>query len=427
MHQKNLSELLMQSWYQRMGFSSNISLYYTGKIWDLDYDIKEFLNDNLWGVESLDEVEKFLHSLYKHDTDLNVVAIDNYTNQILVYLDPIGLKSLYVNDENLISSSIEELRNDNSELDYQYLGLVRKFGYNQNNLTPYKNIKRLLPGYMYKGNLNTFYFRTEYIKVNSMLNTGFMLPLYITESIRNRLNHIEDKVIWVLLSWGLDSSIVTSLLLKVNETLSKPKKFRFFTTENEEDLKYAKEVAKFLGIELEIIPWDDVELTESELYGINETPIDLGSTVPNIKLFKRISSMGIKTIITGDGPDELFRWYKRNAEDFDYHQHDILNELVYYHFPRLQKAAENFWINLITPYITHKIWTMALSFNVKIYKGDLKDFAHWLIPESVIERIKEPLKNKQIRENKVEYQHKFLNNFISYALNSWESTQTIKK
>jgi asparagine synthetase B (glutamine-hydrolysing) len=178
-----------------MGFSSNISLYYTGKVWDLDYDIKEFLNDNLWGVESLEEVEKFLHSLYKHDTDLNVVAIDNYTNQILVYLDPIGLKSLYVNDENLISSSIEALRNDNSELDYQYLGLVRKFGYNQNNLTPYKNIKRLLPGYMYKGNLNTFYFRTELIKVNSILNTGFMLPLYITESIRNRLNHIEDKVV----------------------------------------------------------------------------------------------------------------------------------------------------------------------------------------------------------------------------------------
>jgi hypothetical protein len=42
--------------------------------------------------------------------------------------------------------------------------------------------------------------------------------------------------------------------VKANENLPKPKKFRFFTTENAEDLKYAKEVAKFLKIKLEIIP-----------------------------------------------------------------------------------------------------------------------------------------------------------------------------
>jgi hypothetical protein len=39
-----------------------------------------------------------------------------------------------------------------------------------------------------------------------------------------------------------------------------------------------------------------------------------------------------------------------------------------------------------------------------------------LIPESVIERQKEPLKNNQIRENKKEYQDKFLDRFISYAM-----------
>jgi hypothetical protein len=71
---------------------------------------------------------------------------------------------------------------------------------------------------------------------------------------------------------------------------------------------------------------------------------------------------------------------------------------------------------------------MAQSFDVKIYKGNLKDMAHWLIPESVIERIKEPLKNKDLREDKVLYQHTFLKRFISYAQNLlWEYTQTTKK
>ncbi|MBO7695044.1 MAG: hypothetical protein J6T10_20690 [Methanobrevibacter sp.] len=64
---------------------------------------------------------------------------------MLVYMTPIGTYSLYINDQNLISPSINTLINSNSELDYQYLGLIRKFGYNQNDLTPYTNIKRLLP------------------------------------------------------------------------------------------------------------------------------------------------------------------------------------------------------------------------------------------------------------------------------------------
>jgi hypothetical protein len=56
--------------------------------------------------------------------------------------------------------------------------------------------------------------------------------------------------------------------------------------------------------------------------------------------------------------------------------HDINNELVYYHFPRLQKAARFQHVNLVTPYITPDIWDMAQAFDVKIYKGNLKDMAH---------------------------------------------------
>jgi hypothetical protein len=37
------------------------------------------------------------------------------------------------------------------------------------------------------------------------------------------------------------------------------------------------------------------------------------------------------------------------------------------------------------------------------------------------------LKNNQIRENKKEYQDKFLDRFISYAMQLWESTQITKK
>lgn len=425
-----MEELLLKEWFTRVGLSSNIALYYQGHIWDLQgEDEKDFFHEEFWGIESLDPIQKYLKE-YNDDADFSLIALDHYTNEILVYMTPIGTHSLYVNDENKISPSINSLINRYSTLDYQYLGLIRKFGYNQNDLTPYTNIKRLLPGFMYRWNINTFYFEKKVIKLSAIKNTWFMLPLYLEESIQNRLLTIKDKTIGVLLSGWLDSSVVTSLLVRTNENFPKDyqKKFRFFTTENAEDLKYAKEVAKFLNIKLEIIPWDDVELEDWELFSSNETPVDLGSVVPNIKLFKRISSMWIHTVFTWDGPDELFRWYKRNAEDFDYHMHDINNELVYYHFPRLEKAARYQGIDLVTPYITPDIWNMAQAFEVRIYKWDLKEMAHWLIPESVIERVKEPLKNKDIREDKIAYQHNFLNRFISYAQNLlWEYTQTTKR
>ena len=415
-------------WYDKISLSSNIVVYYSWRIWDTSIPEFEYIRDELYGAETLYDVQNFVKTLVNMDSDLNLIAIDYYTNRVLVYLNPIGTKPLYVNSRSQFSPSINKLVNEDSELDYQYLGQIRWFGYNQNDLTPWKNIKRLLPGYIYEGNVNTFYFSNTRTQLCDMINTSFMLPTYLAESVNKRLKKVEDETIWVLLSGWLDSSLVTAMLVKANEYADYPKNLRFFTTENAQDMDYAKEVADFLWIKLEIIPWEDVELTKAEIFDINETPIDLGSVVPNMKLFKRISSMWIKTIFTGDGPDEMFRWYRRNAEeDFDYHESDMKNELVFYHFPKLEKASRAYGIELVTPYVTPKIWNMALSFDVKPYKQDLKDFAHWLIPESVIARPKEPLKNNSIREDKASYQRQFLIDFISYSKLPWGSTQTTKK
>jgi hypothetical protein len=70
---------------------------------------------------------------------------------------------------------------------------------------------------------------------------------------------------------------------------------------------------------------------------------------------------------------------------------------------------------------------MALTNEVKIYKWNLKDFATWLIPDCIIQRTKEPLKNKKIREDKISYQHQLLNDFISYANQKCVSTPITKK
>lgn len=416
MNNQNL--LLQMNWFERVWLSSNISLHYRWNIWDIQGENeKEFFTNELFWVGSLKIVENFFDHLNRHDSDINVIVFDHYTNDVLIYLGNIWTKSLYINDQNLFSPNIGELINSNSKLDFQYLGLIRKFWYNQNDLTPWNNIKRLLPWYLYKGNINTFYKRYEKIKLDNNLAVDFLLPLYLNEAILNRLEKIEDKTIWVLLSGWLDSSLLSALLIRANNNLEKPKKIRFFTTENEWDYMYAKEVAKYLWIKLEVISNQDVELSDTELFGANETPVDLGSVVPNTKLFKAIADKWVYTVFTWDWPDELFRWYRRNEEDFDYHQHDMLNELIYYHFPRLEKTSSYYWIKLITPYINIKLWNMCLQKNVGMFKQDLKNYAKWLIPDDVIYRAKEPLKNADLRKDKKAYQEDLLNRFILFANN----------
>ena len=161
-----MEELLLQQWFTRVWLSSNIALYYQGHIWDIQgYWEKAYFNESFFWCESLHEIGWFLKDFYKHDADISVIAIDHITNEVLVYMSPIWTHSLYVNDMNLISPSINSLINEDSKLDYQYLGLIRKFGYNQNDLTPYTNIKRLLPGYIYRWNLYRFYYERTQTKI----------------------------------------------------------------------------------------------------------------------------------------------------------------------------------------------------------------------------------------------------------------------
>lgn len=377
-----------------------------------NFDTETYIKEDIW--DTIEKAQIFIEeNIVNKDAVISLIYIDRVENEVLCYTDFLWQHSLYVNDNWDFSWNINTLRNYYSELDKTYLGIIRKFWYNINEKTPYVNIRRLKPWMIYRSKLwKTFWDYRCIEPLYSSKELKLWLFDYLEASLRRRLINYkyEWKTIWVLVSWWLDSSMIAALLLK-----NKPEdvEYKFFTTENAEDSKYVKELAEYLNIE--VINVNQMDLTDEEIFDINETPVDLGSVVPNIKLMKALAAEWIQTVFTGDGPDELFRWYKRNAEDFDYHYHDIFNELTYYHFPRLEKAAAKCWIELVCPYTAYQVISYALLKDVKIYKQDLKDIAHWYIPESIINRTKEPLKNKAIREDKVAYQHEFLNKFISYA------------
>ena len=370
--------------------------------------------DYLYDIESIEECQQFIEkTLLNLDHNIALVFLDFNMNEILCYTDFMWVNSLYVNMNWEISWSINKLIWWMSFLDQAYLWEIRKFGYNINGKTPYTNIKRLEPWMIYRSKIGHLY--DYYTKIGLMPSTkDLKLSLldYLENSVQMRIKNPELswKTVGVLCSWWLDSSIITALLLK-----HKPSDvtLKFFTTDNAEDSKYAKDLADFLKIDL--IKVEMKKMKSKEIFDINETPVDLGSVLPNIALFKAVKEQWIYYVFTWDWADELFRWYRRNAEDFDYHFHDIFNELTYYHLPRLEKAATHIWLKMYAPFMWREVVMYSLIKDIKNFKEDLKDFCHGLIPNSIIERTKEPLKNKEIRVDKKKYQEEFLDKFISYT------------
>lgn len=153
--------------------------------------------------------------------------------------DILGINQIYYNVDTLkYSDSINDLITNN-EKDDLYFSTILKFGYNYDNRTPYKNIKRVLPGEkviisdkkIYKEIGSEFDFNKEN---NKTINELLM------ENIKKRLDLIpkEEKFIGVLLSGGIDSSIVSAILLQLKKENYFEQELKFFSINNDEDEKY---------------------------------------------------------------------------------------------------------------------------------------------------------------------------------------------
>lgn len=207
----------------------------------------------------------------------------------------------------------------------------------------------------------------------------------------------------ILVSGGLDSAIIARILV------DQKKDVKFYTVENNETV-YAKILANDLGVDLNYLSFDTLDDVE-EVFRFNETPIDLGSVLPQHRL---MSSVPEHFILGGDGADELFGGYKRSAI-YDSQRSDIFEELTYYHLPRLDRAAGRFQKDLRSPFLAHPVIKFALSvpYENRIGKKVLKDAFRGYVPDEILDREKIPLKNDLIRSNKEQYKNQIFNLFYN--------------
>jgi asparagine synthase (glutamine-hydrolysing) len=171
-----------------------------------------------------------------------------------------------------------------------------------------------------------------------------------------------ERPIACLLSGGLDSSLITALVMEFNHTNNLPPIETYsIGLEGSEDLKYAKIVAEYLGTK-----HHEIVLTETDF--INAVPdvirsiesydtTSVRASIGNWLIGKYISENSeAKVIFNGDGSDELMGGYlymgkANDAIEFDRECKRLLKDIHAFDVLRSDKCISSHGLEPRTPFL----------------------------------------------------------------------------
>ena len=235
--------------------------------------------------------------------------------------DRLGIKPLFIsyNPNGLsFSSDLNSLRiAENCSLSLEALTSYLGYSYFPLQVTPYRNVERLLPAeeiWVENGTIN----KRRYWQVPSPQSTNISreeAKCRIFELFEDavRLELRSDVPVGLFLSGGVDSSAVASLT-RGFDTVAPLQAFTGdFVGKGGEDLRFAEEMAHRLGVPLNriSITANDQFIALEELIPFLDEPMSDSALVPTYIISRAAREQGIKVMLSGAGGDELFGGYPR--------------------------------------------------------------------------------------------------------------------
>ena len=245
------------------------------------------------------------------------------SNKLFLARDQMGMKPLYYSELPngggfIFASEIKaflKLPHFNSQINKSSLQQFLEFGYIfDEHETSIKNIYKLPPGHFLEVNKGKPGSPESY-------TSPYLPQQEINGSIHDREKSmynalikvidqhlIADVPVGLLLSGGLDSSIIAAIAARNNKitTLSMG-----FSESLVDERSYARLVSKYIGsnhIELEISPNEILDNIEEVIWCFDDLFSDWG-TLSTRLLYKKCREMGIKVVLVGEGSDEIFGGY----------------------------------------------------------------------------------------------------------------------
>ena len=243
---------------------------------------------------------------------------------MLLARDRIGIKPLYYSTINSIFVFSSEIRSILSlpwvraELNEAEFYHFLSFNFTSPPETLFKGIYKFHPGHKMvidKSGINLYepYWNLEVPGNNDLSEQRYIIKLRneFEKSIKYRM--VSDVPIGAFISGGVDSSAVVANMSSGSCKSINTFSVAFEDCEDFNELHYAREIANLFKTnhhELIVGP-DDFNEFIYNIAEIFDDPLSDPTSIPIYFLTRLAKEKGVKVILTGDGPDELFLGYRK--------------------------------------------------------------------------------------------------------------------
>ena len=248
---------------------------------------------------------------------------DKKYKKLFLVSDRLGKKPLYwakIDNNIIFGSELKALMSSKffiKRINFDILESYFKFSYIKSPHTIFKNTYKLEPATILefdlkKTNKQTCYWRFSQAPVkNKIINDNLLektISNLLEDSISKRM--ISDVPIGVMLSGGIDSSLVAAIAQK--QSLKKINTYSIaFSSKGYDESKYAKKISSILSTshnEFIIDNYSIERLIEQIPYYYDE-PFADSSQIPSMLISSELKKVSVA--LTGDGGDEVFGGYSR--------------------------------------------------------------------------------------------------------------------
>ncbi|GLJ11303.1 hypothetical protein SUGI_0151460 [Cryptomeria japonica] len=299
--------------------------------------------------------EEFINML---DGMFSIVLLDTRDGSFLAARDAIGITSLYIGwglDGSVWFASEMKALNDDCE-----------------------RFEAFPPGHIYsskQGGLRRWYNPLWFSeKIPSTPYDPLVLRRAFENAVIKRL--MTDVPFGVLLSGGLDSSLVAAVaarhLAGTNAAKLWGAQLHSFCVglEGSPDLEAAREVANYLGTlhhEFHFTVQDGIDALEDVIYHVETYDVTtIRASTPMFLMSRKIKSVGVKMVLSGEGSDEIFGGYlyfhkAPNKQEFHEETCRKIKALHMYDCLRANKSTSAWGLEARVPFLDKEFINVAMD------------------------------------------------------------------
>ena len=314
----------------------NVVLVFNGEIYNFR-ELRKELKDKGFIFRGHSDTEVLLNLYLSEGADMlsrlnGIFAFalwDGRSKSLFIARDGLGVKPFYYSATGRGFAFASEIKGllpmvpEARELDVESLHRYLSFLWCPGEGTPLKSVRKLLPGeamVIREGKIER-----KWIWYKLPVFRGLKSDLDENASLTGTVSHLRQAVqrqmvadvpVGAFLSGGLDSSAIVAFARELNPNI------HCFTIEaaggQEEgatdDLPYARQVAKHLGVPLEVVTIEAHQMASDLEHMVFQLDEPLADPAPlNVLYISQLArEQGMKVLLSGAGGDDLFTGYRRH-------------------------------------------------------------------------------------------------------------------